>query len=103
MLDRLNAYSQTLEVTETALQNARFVLLSLNVRDKEVVASGFRTPEQATTAYAGLEAESDEGTDVVLVSVNSIAGLRNAYPNYFFDAERFIAMLRGALLDSPLH
>ncbi len=97
VLHRLNAYATTLEFTESQMQDARFILLSLNVRDQEVVATGFRSQERATEAYAGLEALAEDGTDVVLVSVNSIAGLRNAYPNYFLDTERFSSILRDAL------
>lgn len=97
VLRRLDTYAQTLEFTEKRLKNARFILLTLNVKEQEVTATGYRSQEEATNAYDLVEAYSGDNTDVVLVSVNSIAGLRNAYPNYFLDTERFAGLLRDAL------
>lgn len=97
VLNRLGAYAATLQFTESEMKHARFILLTLNVREQQVTATGFRTQESATDAYAGEELLAAPGTDVVLVSVNSIAGLRNAYPNYFLDTARFTELLRDAL------
>ena len=46
---------------------------------------------KASDAYLAAErAISDLGADAVLVSVESLATLRRAYPNYFLDTHLFI-------------
>jgi hypothetical protein len=37
----------------------------------------------------------------MLVSVNSVAALRRAYPNYFSDSRNFLALLDAALTGRP--
>lgn len=97
VLSRLETYAATLQFTESELSDARFILLSLDVRGKRVTATGYRSQEAATEAYARREEASTNDTDVVLVSVNRIASLRNAYPNYFLDTARFADLLSSAL------
>lgn len=45
----------------------------------------------------GRSAALDQNTDVVLVSVESLAALRRAYPNYFLDTEVFLDIVRAAV------
>jgi transposase len=57
------------------------------------------TLEKAAAQYLEVEKEIGKGgdKDAVLVSVNSIASLRRAYPNYFADTHIFVGLLRQAL------
>ena len=54
----------------------------------------------AAVAYGALEAaarETESGRDVVLVRVESIDGLRRAYPNYFADTTLFMTTVQQAI------
>ena len=43
------------------------------------------------------KAISKGDTDAVLVSVDSVASLRRAYPNYFADTHKFLELVSDAL------
>lgn len=55
--------------------------------------------EQANDFSKTLEAKylDDPNMQVVLVSVDSMAALKRAYPNYFLDTDRFAKILTQAL------
>lgn len=55
--------------------------------------------DSAQSAYAEAERRCKEqpGTDAVLVSVDSLAALRRAYPNYFADTTAFVNLLKSFL------
>jgi len=53
--------------------------------------------EQIVTLLRQIEVKAHPGTDAVLVSVDSIAALQRAYPNYFADTRVFVALLKQAL------
>ncbi len=52
--------------------------------------------KEATENYLKLEKKAAENSnyDAVLVSANSIANLKKAYPNYFADSKDFLKNLR---------
>jgi hypothetical protein len=60
-----------------------------------------RQSEAANIMYTQWEREVPEGSgpQVVLVSVDSIANLKRAYPNYFLDTTRFAEIVTQALQD----
>jgi hypothetical protein len=64
----------------------------LNAASGELLLRVFANAIQATDAYNALERASadDPAVDVVLVSVESLAQLRRAYPNYFLDTTVFL-------------
>lgn len=97
VVERLESYAALLRQSEEHMARARFVILTLDVAERELTIRGYRRQDEAASAYAEMEALSGEGTDVVLVAVSSIAGLRTAYPNYFLDTTRFVSVLREAL------
>jgi ppGpp synthetase/RelA/SpoT-type nucleotidyltranferase len=51
---------------------------------------------QANTHYAKIEKE-EPNLQAVLVSVDSLAALRTAYPNYFLDTTAFLEVVEGAI------
>ena len=78
---------------------ARYFLLELTFDTIKI--TGFRTSEhqEAQFQYTDVEKRitADEASDAVLVSVDSIASLRRAYPNYFLDTGAFATLLETAL------
>ena len=40
---------------------------------------------------------SNPGIQAVLVSVDSVAGLRSAYPNYYLDTRAFLKVVRDTI------
>jgi hypothetical protein len=94
---RLTSYGQALRVVgHPDAKTAHFFLLTLNPGDKSVNIDGFQANELADANEAYLNAERS-GADAVLVSVESLALLRRAYPNYFLDTRVFLNALRRAI------
>lgn len=92
---RLAAYGTVLNVTDeiSRKENVRYFLLNLDLDQKSVSISGFRSTELDEASAAYLEAEralmAGVNGDAVLVSVESLESVRRAYPNYFLDTSRF--------------
>ena len=55
--------------------------------------------EKATAEYLEVEKKirASQDSDAVLVSVDSMAALRRAYPNYFLDAKVFVNLMSETL------
>lgn len=98
---RLQVYNVALETVGRRTENARYFLLQLNANERTLKVTPFQAAEAdaANTEYLRLEKEiaSKPGNDAVLVSVRSLAALRQAYPSYFLDTARFLALLRETL------
>jgi ppGpp synthetase/RelA/SpoT-type nucleotidyltranferase len=93
-----NALRQLEQNVEDASQ-ARYFLLELT--PDTIKITGFKTSEhqEAQLQYTDLEKRitTDEASDAVLVSADSISSLRRAYPNYFLDTGSFATLLEAAL------
>ncbi|MCC7172328.1 MAG: RelA/SpoT domain-containing protein, partial [Planctomycetes bacterium] len=99
---RLEAYAASMKTVEQGqVSGARYFLLVLDPAMRTVAISSYRGSElsAATTRYSEVEAElkAMPGREAVLVSVESIAALRRAYPNYFLDTGAFLAAFRAAI------
>ncbi|MGH7264739.1 MAG: hypothetical protein ACREMB_07765 [Candidatus Rokuibacteriota bacterium] len=103
---RLKAYGQALNmVKQPGIKDARYFLLSLDPSAKRVTVTGYKTRElsKASREYLAVERKIRErpggpaGAETVLVSVESMAALRRAYPNYFLDTHVFLEALRRAV------
>ncbi|WP_285401115.1 RelA/SpoT domain-containing protein [Luteibacter sp. ME-Dv--P-043b] len=94
----LDQYGRALQsTTENGPQDAAYYLLTL-LPEKHTLTIQSYTVAQLTEAnerYTATEqALSDiPGAQVVLVSAESLAALRSAYPNYFLDTDLFIEAL----------
>ncbi len=108
--NRLRAYGEamkTLRGDEYAEAKSRYYLLVLDpVQDPpEVTVSGFKANELQKAQDAYLLAEKSfkdkPGKDAVLVSVDSLASLERAYPNYFADTRVFLELMEQALSGKP--
>jgi hypothetical protein len=101
VINRLESFRQALKQTELLMTaDARYFLLELDPNAGGIAISGFRARElyRATAQYAEAEKRiAESGGDAVLVSVDSIATLRRAYPNYFLDTEIFLGLLQRVI------
>lgn len=99
---RLQTYGAALQTLEDpSVANADFFLLALNPGEGTVNIRGYTRAElpQATADYPATERVLDavSGAEAVLVSVESIAALQRAYPNYFLDTTAFVKALQRAI------
>ena len=74
-------------------------LLVLDINQASLVVRPFRKQELdlAETELLKIEMEKKGTVDAVLVSVESIANLRKAYPNYYGDTTIFVQFCRDVL------
>lgn len=94
----LQAYGATLNAF-TELPRMKYYLIELDpvALKVDVVPFPAAKMEEANRRYTELERQAADGggqRQVVLVSVESIQALRQAYPNYFLDTSRFVQSIR---------
>jgi ppGpp synthetase/RelA/SpoT-type nucleotidyltranferase len=100
---RLKAYGTAPQILESpASKKNHFFLLELDAKEMKLEIKGFKSNEILNAADQYLQAErrfSQEaaGGDAVLVSVDSLASLRRAYPNYYLDTNMFVGLVEKAL------
>jgi len=101
IINRLESFRQALKEAEPLIQpDARYFLLELAPGAGSVAVRGFRAHDllEATDLYVDAEKRiAEAGGDAVLVSVDSVASLRRAYPNYFLDTATFLDTLQETL------
>jgi hypothetical protein len=96
VFERISSYNVTHDVTQNgrAPADARFFVLMFDLAHRHISYAAFGPLEFAAAASRYLEAEnahmSDSNYDNVLVSVDSLAQLRDAYPNYYADTGAFL-------------
>jgi hypothetical protein len=100
--DRLQAYGATLERVERSGRRAHFFLLQLERGDPpRLTVTGFQAKQllEAQDRYAAAERaiQPKSGGDAVLVSVESLAALSRAYPNYYLDTTVFVNTVRRVI------
>jgi hypothetical protein len=101
-IELLEAYGSTLEHVEKTMPGVKgghFFLLELDVDEQELSIWDFESAIQANEEYEALERaiEGNPGKDALLVTVESIAALQRAYPNYFLDTTAFVESVREAV------
>jgi hypothetical protein len=105
VLHLLRGYAETLRKVQEAPEEAHYYLLRLDPGASQLTVTGFKHDEfeKAQQAYSEAEQKVKEqpGTDAVLVSVDSLAVLQRAYPNYFADTRVFVRLLEQALSGRP--
>lgn len=96
----LQAFGKIAE-TRIGTKGADFFLVATNPTGKSVEVTGFarRDSEKAMEQYAAVERAFKEipGAQVVLVSVDSLAKLRRAYPSYFLESRVFLSAMKRAV------
>lgn len=97
-LRTLDSYNRAIQHTESYIGAASYYLIQYDIARREVSVSPFRAATVGSDHYAS--AENNAALNTVLVEVDRVADLRQAYPNYFLDVAAFTDCLRAAL--SPL-
>jgi adenylate cyclase class IV len=102
VVDTLKTYSQVINIAlEGELKGQRYFLLKLVPSEQQIIVTGYsrKQLQQATKKYSETEVEiaGKPGAEAVLVSVDSMALLKRAYPNYFLDTDVFLAEVQAAL------
>jgi hypothetical protein len=93
---RLQAFAASLQYYESKqLKNTHYYLVEVNHAQRMLSVTGFKQSEseKATAKYLEVEKkikDTSPNSDAVLVSVDSMNSLRQAYPNYFLDTGVFL-------------
>lgn len=100
--NRLRAYGDALRQIEEVPPDTYYTILELDPAAQTVTIRGFGRRELDKAQQAYVDAEKlligQPNAEVVLVSTDSVAALRKAYPNYFLDTRMFIELVDDALL-----
>lgn len=96
----LSAYTATISFVEQASgKRAHYYLLQLDSAKGNLMIWQYAKHQLllATEQYLKVEKEIADrpGAQAVLVSAESIAALRRAYPNYYLNTDRFLGYLQG--------
>jgi hypothetical protein len=107
VIAKLEAYGSTLQyIQQVQQQDTQFYLLELDPSAKSVRVTGYTKAKLGLAQQEYLEAEKaiseKSASEAVLVSVDSVASLQKAFPNYFLDTRVFIGLLQDALASKPL-
>lgn len=99
--NRLTAYGEALRTIEDGSLEGHFFVLKLYPAEERLVVTGYPRNDldaaQQDAALAEVTVPGKPTPDVVLVSVDSVAALRRAYPNYFADTRAFVQLMNQAL------
>ena len=99
--NRLVAFGNALQSINQTTERAHWYLLKLDASASQLIVTGFARDdfEKAQASYSEAEelVKEKPGLDAVLVSVDSLAALERAYPNYFADTRVFVELMKQAL------
>lgn len=95
-LQKLDSYNRAIKHTENIYSfSAPYYLIKYDIENMSVEVKPFNKSALGTLSYD--RSESDQRFNSVLVEVDKIADLREAYPNYFLDVGDFTKRLRRAV------
>ncbi len=100
-LNRLESFK--VSATSVSKRN-KYFLLKLDPESRVVSLEGFRAAEQrrAVRAYDSSEQKTLFGeVQSVLVSVDDVAQLKRAYPNYYADTTEFVSRVKQIISSGP--
>jgi hypothetical protein len=98
VVDRLRAYGAALRLFDTnEVPGGKFWLLELDIPKSELSIVSYSNIAEANEGYADIESSAGSTRDAVLVSVDSLAALKRAYPNYFLDTTKFLGMVQSVI------
>ena len=98
IIDKLKAFTIASNQIHDDIKNnkkQKIFLIKIDFKNKWVSRKGFNKEELAINEYVNLEKLKDENIDVVLVSIEDIKYLKEAYPNYFLDTKDFISNIEN--------
>lgn len=95
-LQALDSYNRAIKHTESIYSfSAPYYLIEYDTNRMDVSVRPFNFAAFGSAQYA--DAERNKNVNSVLVEVEKVADLREAYPNYFLDVGTFTLRLRRAL------
>lgn len=99
---RLGEFGRAIHVVEKEYgfrPAEKYWLIELDLESRSLMLRTYRTSIEADDAYGAIERAiaDDPRKDAVLVSAESIAQLKSAYPNYFLDTDAFMSLVRQAI------
>lgn len=102
VISLLKWYGATLDLVEKTMPGVKgghIFLLELDLGENQLQVWDFDNALQANQEYAAMERAiiGDSNRDAVLVTVESIAALKQAYPNYFLDTTAFLESVQDAI------
>lgn len=103
VVERLRGYHTALEIVQEDIgatkRTTPFLVLELNTRRMMVTWEALADSEAAAERYQAIERNTARHLyrDAVLVRVESLDALQNAYPNYFADTATFVEILEDAI------
>jgi hypothetical protein len=101
VISRLRIFSGSLSLISSGeVPDAHYYVLELDTKNFSLTPSGYKRNQlmDAVEKYERLEKKAmTSGFDVVLVSGETISGLKRAYPNYFADTHEFLRTVEGVL------
>lgn len=82
-------------VTDQRIKDAYYAVISLDFKKKEAMTTRYKESEyqQAFRDYERLEQQNTPNRHTVLVAVNQIKKLHEAYPNYFMNLSAFLDII----------
>lgn len=94
----LRGWGAAVSVLTERMTDAHAYIILLEPRTKEVLVQGFGKDEMAgaTDEYLSIETQRP-GVQAVLVSVDSMAALKKAYPSFYLDTDAFIDEVRSVV------
>ncbi len=96
--ERLKGWTDALRtLPRRNIDGFKWLLLVLDTRANTIKVTGYAKRGDAFQAIAKIEQSKQPDLDAVLVWVQSISDLREAYPNYYADTREFIKALDSAL------
>lgn len=105
VLPRLSAYGAAVQYAEERMSEMKghTFLLQLDTDDRTLNVRSYEDRTVAADEYSAIEREieGEPSKDVVLVTVESLASLRGAYPNYFLDTSAFLESVEEAIAYRP--
>lgn len=94
-LQVLDSYNRAIQHIESYVGFASYYLIQYDIVHRHVRVQPFRAASAGSEQY--VRDELNPALNTVLVEVDRVADLRQAYPNYFLDVEAFTGQLRLAI------
>ena len=110
VINQLTSYQTALSIAPRLLghpdlRRRHYFILRFDPAQTTIAVTGYRKSEveEASRDYQSMERTSfgQSGPNVVLVSVDTAASLRRAYPNFFLDTRLFLDEVRRAIRPRP--
>jgi hypothetical protein len=98
VLKRLNAFRHVTSDPDRSY-SGRYLVLDLDIDETIITIHSFAKEEEAIEKYEALEkhARDNPRYDILLIAIDDVDQLKDAYPNYFVDLREFISLTQHAI------